>query len=230
MSEKLYSFSDMSVRRAPLLSTVRRILSCLKRQGPGYVFTPGDLLRFGSRAAVDKTLSRLAQTGRIRRLDRGLYDVPKVSVRLGMLAPTPDRIAAALGRQTGSVVQPTSARAANAVGLSTQVPARAVYLTNGTSRRRVVGSQTIELRRAAPRQLLGAGSTAGAVIQALRYLGQRGVTKATAQRLAATLSTSDKRALAGLAPAAPAWMRTVIAQVAGPSPSTTGGRWTKSRG
>lgn len=209
-------------------SAVKQILAYLRRRGPGHVFTPRDLLGFGSRPAIDLTLWRLVRAGTIRRLGRGLYDVPRSSPRLGTLTPSADQIAFALARQTSSLVQPTSARAANAVGLSTQVPAKAVYLTNGTSRRRVVGSQIIELKRAAPRQLVGAGSTAGSVIQALRYLGRRGVTDATVQRLIATLSPSDKRALGGLASAAPSWMRPLITQIVRSSSKGTGTRWTRS--
>ena len=49
--------------------------------------------------------------------------------------PAPDDVAQALARETGSQVQISGARAANALGLTTQVPARSTYLTDGPSRR-----------------------------------------------------------------------------------------------
>ncbi|MER9216754.1 hypothetical protein NKI54_33035 [Mesorhizobium sp. M0663] len=40
---------------------------------PDEVWTPGDFADLGARAAVDKTLQRLAAAGELRRIDRGLY-------------------------------------------------------------------------------------------------------------------------------------------------------------
>ena len=64
--------------------------------------------------------------GKLRRLARGLYDYPRVHSRLGPLAPAPDAVAQAFARETGSSLQVAGAHAANALGLSTQVPARSV--------------------------------------------------------------------------------------------------------
>nr|QEG97822.1 hypothetical protein AgrTiKerr27_00092 [Agrobacterium tumefaciens] len=102
--------------------------------GRGSVFTPSDFLDVAARAAVDQALSRLARNGKLRRLTRGLYDFPKVHPQLGALSPRPDDVAKALARETGSQVQIAGARAANALGLSTQVPAHSIYLTDGGRR------------------------------------------------------------------------------------------------
>lgn len=177
---------------------------------PGRVFTTQDLIRFGSRLAVDHGLSRAVKAGRIVRLARGMYYIPKVSVRLGALSPSPDQIARAIGRQTKSIVQPIGAAAANALGLSSQVPGRSVYITNGKSRRRQIGSVVIELRHAGPKTLAGAGTKAGSIVHALRYLGKRGVTKDVLTHLASQLTDSDRRQLRKLLPTAPGWMHPAL--------------------
>ena len=107
------------------------ILERIRGQGRGKVFTPKDFLDLGSRDAADQSLSRLVKGGEIQRLGRGLYHFPRMNERLGIaLGPDLDEIAEALARQTGSRVVPSGAVAANRLGLSTQVPAKPVYLTD----------------------------------------------------------------------------------------------------
>ena len=144
----------------------------LSPHGRGSVFTPADFLDVGSRAAVNQALARLTKGGALRRLARGLYDYPQVHPKLGLLAPAPDAVAKAVARKTGSRLQIAGAQAANTLGLSTQVPARSVYLTDGPSRRVVLGKRIIDLRHAAPKHLVAAGGImAGTVVQALRHMG-----------------------------------------------------------
>lgn len=123
------------------------------------------------RAAVDQALSRSVKSGKLRRLARGLYDYPKVHPKLGPFSPAPDDVARALARETGSQAQIAGAHAANALGLATQVPAKSLYLTDGPSRRIVLGKRVVDLRHASPKHLIAPGSPAGTVVQALRHVG-----------------------------------------------------------
>jgi len=197
-------------------SISNKINRLINRAKPGDVLTTQDMLRFGSRGAVDNALSRLVKTGRVVRLAHGMYYLPKVSPRIGPLSPSLDQIASALARQTSSVIQPIGAAAANALGLSSQVPARAIYLTNGTARRRRVGSVTIELKHAGPRTLAGAGTKAGSVVHALRYLGQEGTSPGIIRQLDQQLSDMDRQQIRRLIPQGPGWMRPVLKQLAEP--------------
>jgi hypothetical protein len=181
--------------------------------GRGGVFTPRDFLDVAARAAVDQALSRLAKGGKLRRLARGLYDFPKVHPKLGPLSPAPDDVAQALARETGSRVQIAGARAANALGLSTQVPAKSIYLTDGPSRRVVLGKRVVDLRHASPKHLIAPGSPAGTVVQALRHLGPVRATDVV-HVAARQLSASDKKTLATSAVQAPAWMRPTLVSIA----------------
>ncbi|MGY3281234.1 DUF6088 family protein [Bradyrhizobium sp. S3.7.6] len=181
--------------------------------GRGGVFTPSDFLDVAGRAAVDQALSRLVRGGKLRRLARGLYDFPKLHPKLGPLSPAPDDVAQALARETGSQVQIAGARAANALGLSTQVPAKNNYLTDGPSRRVVLGKRVVDLRHASPKHLIAPGSFAGTVVQALRHLGPVRATDVV--RVAGRrLSASDKKTLAKGAVRAPAWMRPTLVSIA----------------
>ncbi len=190
-----------------------QIMKRARARGRGGVFTPTDFLDVAARSTVDQALSRLAKNGKLRRLARGLYDFPKVHPQLGPLSPTPDDVAQALARETGSHVQIAGARAANALGLSTQVPAKNTYLTNGPSRRVVLGKRVVDLRHASPKHLIAPGSAAGTVVQALRHVGA--VRAADVAQIASRrLSVNDKKTLASNAIQAPAWMRPTLVSIA----------------
>jgi hypothetical protein len=154
----------------------------------------------------------LVKSGKLRRLARGLYDYPKVHPKLGALSPAPDDVARALAPETGSQAQIAGAHAAHALGLSMQVPAKSLYLTDGPSRRIVLGKRVVDLRHASPKHLIVPGSPAGKLVQALRHVGP--VRAADVAQIAASrLSTSDKKLLASNAIQAPAWMRPTLISI-----------------
>jgi hypothetical protein len=136
-----------------------------------------------------------------------------VDPRIGKLAPNPNAVARALASRSSSRIQVTGAQAANSLGLSTQVPARVVYLTDGDSKRVKIGRQTIELRRAAPRRMATAGRISGTVIEALRHFGKGGVDERLISKLRRTLSKDDKASLRRDAHYAPGWMQPVIEKI-----------------
>jgi hypothetical protein len=191
----------------------QKILTRAKRHGAGWVFSARHVSDLGTRAAIDQALSRLAKNGSIRRLARGLYDLPRIHPVIGALSPNPDAVAAAAAEQAGHRLQISPVRAANALGLSTQVPAKAVYLTDGSSRRITVGRQVIYLKHAGPRAMLGAGTQAGAALQALRAIGRNGVNDSVVRQLRSNLPSDAKIDLRKLMYKAPQWTAPVIAAI-----------------
>ncbi|HEV2438184.1 MAG TPA: DUF6088 family protein [Verrucomicrobiae bacterium] len=191
-----------------------QILQQVKAGGRGWVFTPRDFLHLGSRDAVDKALSRHAQSGAIRKLARGLYDYPRQDPQLGLLSPSIDAIAQALQGRDAVRLQPSGAYAANLLGLSDQVPMRVVFLTDGSPRWIQLGKLQIILKRTTPRNMATAGKISGLVIQALRHLGQRHVDGNVSATLRQRLKLADKRQLLKDARYAPAWISRFMQQVA----------------
>ena len=182
-------------------------------KGRGAIFAPTDFLDLGSRASVDQALSRLADRGMIRRLSRGLYDYPRQSPRFGALTPSAEDIARAVARKDNQVLQPSPAMAANQLGLSTQVPARPTYMTDGPTRTKTVGRQVIQFRNASPKTLVGAGHKTGAVFQALRYLGKDRIDDQVIDTLAGALDARDRARLAAQSRHVAAWMQPVVQQI-----------------
>ena len=160
-------------------------------------------------------MSRLVQKGTIRRLARGLYDYPEQHPIMGsVLAPSPYAIARALAGKEGIRLQPSGAYAANRLGLSTQVPARIVYLTDGASRTVRAGNQAIRLQRTTPRNMGPADRISGLVIQALRHLGQKHLNNAVIKTLQSKLSDQDKKRLIKDIAFAPAWVGKHLREIA----------------
>jgi len=209
MSEKYDIISDVKN------SVQDQVLARIRAKRSGSVFVPVDFLDLGGRAAVDQALSRLVRDGALRRVARGVYDRPKRHARRGALSPSLPSVAAAIARSTGSRLQVSGAQAANQLGLSTQVPARLSYLTDGATRTIRVGKQVIEFRHASPRALAGAGAAAGSVIQALGYLGRSGITADVVTRVRSVLADEDRKAVGKLIVSAPAWMRSWVQAISG---------------
>jgi hypothetical protein len=155
-------------------------------------------------------LARLTQDKTIRRLAQGLYDYPRVHKKLGILAPNPDDVAAVLAAKTGSRAQVSGARAANLLGLTDQVPAQLVYLTDGPAHRVKIGAQTIQLKLARPSRFPGAGTPAGLALQAIRAVGPHANKDFVVRQLSRALSARDRAQLAKLIKHAPAWSHEII--------------------
>lgn len=188
----------------------RAMFARMKVHEGGRVFAPADFVDLGSRNAVDKALSRMAKDGKIRRVSRGLYDIPRRHPIIGATLPSVEMIVQALAGKAGARLQPTGAYAANLLGLSDQVPAKPVFLTDGRSRRVHLGKLNIALKQTSPRNMATAGRTSGLVIQALRYLGKAHVNDDTVKRLKSKLSQDDKKQLLKDMAFAPAWVGNII--------------------
>lgn len=196
-------------------STHARIRGRIRRHARGWVFTPHDFLDLGTRDAVDKALSRLSEAGDVRRIDHGIYDFPRLSQRIGALSPDPDAIAQSLARKWSARVQRSGASAANALGLSAQVPSTTVYLTDGPRRTVRAGRARVVFKSASPRRLVGAGTVVGDVLQSLHFLGRDGVDPAAIASLGRRLSAADRRAVLNAATDFPGWMRPILSDLEG---------------
>jgi len=189
--------------------TERAILRRIRRARGDSAFKPVDFLDLASRAAVDQALSRLVAKGVLRRVGRGLYDLPRIHPLLGPLLPTPESVRKALERQKVRF-QPTGAYAANLLGLTEQVPTQVVFLTDGGTRKIRVGDLEIGLRHTAPRFMATAGRLSGLVIQALRHLGKDQVGPEVVATLRNRLSPKDRACLRRDLKFAPVWIARIL--------------------
>jgi len=183
-----------------------------------------DFLDLGTRAAVDQALSRLVRRSELYRLSRGLYAVPRVSSLTGRQAvSSPDGVARSIARKLGLRILPSPPQASNLLGLSTQVPAKLVYLTDGRSRKVSAGPFTLYFRHAAPRTMTVSGRLAPIVFQALRDLRRNAISETHIARLRRLLKQTDKQDLLKSLHCAPGWMKPILLQIAKPAPEVDHG-------
>ena len=187
------------------------ILSAAEALPEGGLLSPKEFLHLASRAAVDQTFSRLAREGQLLRVGRGAYTRP-VSGRFGVRPPSTEAIIEALESTSGEVVVSHGAAEANALGLTTQVPTREVFLTSGPTRKLHLGKRQIELKHG-NRWLLALGKRpAGRVIRALSWLGPEQAGTAL-KSLSSRLSTEEWKAMRAARATLPGWMAQAVSEV-----------------
>ena len=141
---------------------------------PDEVWTPSDFVDLGSRAAVDKTLQRLVPSGKLRRIDRGLYDCPRTSSLTGrMTGPDYRAVIRAVTRRDQARAVVDGMTAANDLGLTTTVSARIEVLVDARLKPIKLGNQEIHFKHAAPSRLYWAGRPARRVVPALHWMQDR---------------------------------------------------------
>lgn len=148
--------------------------------GRGWTFSVIDFAAFGGRSAIDVTLHRLLKKGTIRRVTRGIYDYPRYSEQLKTeLGPDMDQIARAIARKFGWRIQPSGDAALNLLGLSTQVPSRFLYLSDGPNRTYQIDRQTLAFKQSPLKESSLKLRESGIIVQALRSLGRERISSDT---------------------------------------------------
>jgi len=186
------------------------ILSTARALSEGSLISPKEFLHLASRAAVDKTLSRLAQEDKLIRVSRGAYVAPYQG-RFGSRPPSTESVILAIETTCGETVVANGAAAANTLGLTTQVPTREVFFTSGPSRKLQLGSRCIELKHGNRWQLLLGKRPSGMAIRALGWLGPERATSVLG-KIKADLSETEWQAILGVRALLPGWMAKSVSE------------------
>ena len=153
--------------------TEKQIIARIRAHGRGFVFNTKLFSSLTNNSTNIRTaLTRLVQKNSIRRLAHGLYDLPEVHPKLGLMMPSIEKVIEAFKASEAIEVQPSGAYAANLLGLTTQIPMRIELFTNGPKRVITIGKQVIILKPTTPKNMVGAGTKAGLILHALRQIGK----------------------------------------------------------
>lgn len=192
-----------------------KVVSRIYGKGRGWAFSKNDFLDLGRDAAVRKALSHLEEKETIRRVFRGLYDYPQISRFVkGTLGPDPDQVAQALSRKYGWRIQPSENTALNLLGLSTQVPAQAVYLSDGPSKVYQFGNRSLSFRKRSLKESAFGLRESELVVQALKALGKERVDPKVKAQLRRVLPPQVLGKILKDTTTAPGWVHDVIREVA----------------
>jgi hypothetical protein len=186
------------------------IYASLKELQPGSLIFPSDFLHLGSDTAINMALSRLSKEGYIERASKGVYFTSKSDPLLGALHPSLEEVAKAIADKEQIKIRPTGAYALNKLGLSTQVPMKVVYLTNGHPRKFKMGKGSITFRQTTPKVMAVENDLTFLVIQALQELGKDDVTEKVINRLTNVLKNVEIKQLREDAKLAPVWITKIL--------------------
>lgn len=200
----------MNIKRPKIEAKVAEILQDIPK---GSVLFVDDFLDFGSPDSIKKALYRLTnEKCLLVRLAHGIYLYPKTDKELGTLYPSTEEIAKAIARRDKARIIPTGVYALNRLGLSTQVPMKIVYLTDGATRSIKIGKRTISFKRTSPRNLMTTGEISTLTIQALKEIGQENIDDEILKQLKVVLKKETKENILHDAKLAPAWINKILKQ------------------
>lgn len=196
------------------LKTWQHIRKDIMYASEGTVFVLSDFVDYGDYEAVKKALQKLYEEGIIRRALPGVYYRPSYSNILGReVPPKIEAVAEAVARNNNWTIIPEGEKGLNMLGLSTQVPAHTVFITNGPSKTYEVGKQKFEFRHVQPKNIVGLSAKTALVVEALKNLGEQNVDDSIVTRLQAIYTHEEKQQLLSETKKVTRWIRSIMAQV-----------------
>lgn len=146
-----------------------------------------------NRQAVRVVLSRLVKDSSIVRLGPGIYLKPKYSNLIRSIEyPSVHTIAQAVAQKEKARIIPSGSYAVHQLGLTTQVPVRSVFLTDGSARNIILeDGREIVFKRTTAKNLSYKNDTIRMVVSALKEIGMAGLDAAVKKQLANILASSD---------------------------------------
>ena len=196
-----------------------KILKKIKVKKRGWIFCAKDFYDLGSRNAVDKALSRMANDNGVKddnkiiRIVRGIYYYPVIQDGIGIIPPNLDDIANAIARNYGITIYPSGASCANMLGLSNQVPSQNIYWTHGKSMTKQIGKNTIIFKHTKTNPVANIPSIVMIVLNALNYLGKNKIDDDVVIRCSRVLSDSDKKYLQKMSSKVSGWLADFIPKI-----------------
>ncbi|RKR84072.1 hypothetical protein BDD43_4296 [Mucilaginibacter gracilis] len=167
----------------------------IKHKRKGDLIFPTDFRGIGTEGAIKMALTRLNKEGIIQRLGHGIYLLPKTDPVFGKISPAPEEIANAIAKRDKIKIKPAGAYALHKLGLTTQVPTKLVYLTNGPSKEIKIGKTTIKFKATTQKKLAMQGKYSSLIVQALGELGVENIDTNTEKRLKELLLLEDPKIL-----------------------------------
>lgn len=211
LSEKEYPFPDKPANTIMSQSLKSKVLARIYGRGRGWAFSKMDFGAEFSPEGAQRALSRLAASGVIRRVMRGVYDYPPKGLSAGTYrSPDLHQVAQALARKFSWRIQPTGNAALNLLGLSNQVPGRWVYLSDGPARQYTIGKQTLDFRKAPLKEAALKTKEGALLVQAIKALGKDRLDAEVMAKLSAYLKQQDCSRILQDTKAVPEWIHNII--------------------
>jgi predicted transcriptional regulator of viral defense system len=180
----------------------------------GKIIFADDFRSLGTGVAIRHALSRLSKVEFIIRLSNGIYLYPKISKRIGIVYPSIEEIAKSIAKREKARLIPTGLYALNKLGLSTQVPMKVIFLTDGAPRVVKVGKKaTVKFKKTIAKHLSFKGKITTLVIFALKEIGKNKVTESQLEQIKEALAFEKKENVIHDAALAPECISEIIQKI-----------------
>ncbi len=191
-------------------SVEKKVLEKISKIKRGTLLFPEDFHALGSSEAIRLALHRLEKEKVIKRVAQGIYVRPIISKYIGEVLPSAEDVAKGIAKRDRIRIVPTGVYALNALGLSTQVPMKLVFLTDGAARIIRIGKRTIKFKKTTPKNLLAKAEISSLVIQALREIGINRVTEDEEKKIIELLKKENPKDLMQDIKLAPVWIQKIM--------------------
>ena len=181
-----------------------------------YAFTAVDFADIADTDPANKALSRLSEEGTIKRIIQGVYYKPIYSNLLNEYSlPNIEKVAEALARKFNWTIAPSGDIALNYLHLSTQVPSKWSYISDGPYRKYVIAPYgiDIEFKHCANKEISGRSYITIIVIQALKCIGKNNVQQKDIDCLSKVLKKDYKEVIVKEAITTTAWIYRLIKKI-----------------
>ncbi|MDH0660766.1 DUF6088 family protein, partial [Empedobacter sp. GD03865] len=176
----------------------------------GEIFFLDDFSKYGSSDNIRKVLSRLENEGLVERLTHGIYLKPKKDLLLGKIYPTVDEIAKQIAKRDKARIAPTGVLALYLLGLTTQIPLKAVYLTDGSQREIKIGNRTIQFKKTVPKSFAIKDELLHLIVQAFKEIGQKEITDDFFNQIKPSILHLNEQVIQKQLKYAPVWIQKII--------------------
>ena len=162
----------------------------------GRVFSCRELRIDMSNASLRQGLKRLVDKGFIRRTQRGYFERPVYSKFLQEnLGTDMVKMAQSIARNNKWTIAPSGNTALNMLGLSTQVPAKWTFVSDGPYKKYNINGIQLEFKHRANRNISGMSPKTLLLIHALKSLTAEHTTREVLEKIKSRLTHSEKKKL-----------------------------------
>jgi hypothetical protein len=181
----------------------------------GSVFIPSDFFDIAKAVKINMCLDRLEKTGVLQRLMRGIYVKPRYSTLLNRIVPArSDDIAKAIARNYGWTIVPCGDTALNMLGLSTQVPAVWLYISDGPYKTYKADGMTLKFKHTDNKnEIINISYKTALIVQALKALGKNNITNRELRSISKLLTENEKAQILIEAKRVTAWVYELIRKI-----------------
>lgn len=198
---------------------LKQVRARIENAAPGDIFIPADFSDLGEARKVAMCLSRLFEDGTLEKVKRGVYMKPRYSKLLNRsVPPREDAVAKAIARNFGWTIVPCGDTALNMLGLSTQIPAVWLYVSDGPYKTYETEGIKFQFKHTDRKnELIGVSETTALIIQALRALGKGNIDAQTISYLSGRMSEKEKRQILQESRYVTAWIYETVKEICGGS-------------